>query len=305
MHEDQVHIDAGIARQLVIDNFPQYRSGPIQLVNSQGTVNTIFRVGCDAAARFPLRVADPRQLEAELERDSKAMVEFAEWCPFPTPEPLGIGRPGRSFPLPWSMQTWIEGEVTTPAGISASPTFSNDVAFLIESLRNADMSGRTFTGTGRGGRISDHDDWVQTCFRNSGTLLDVEKLRSIWERLRELPPTFSEAMSHKDLIPANIVVREERIIGVLDAGDFGPADPALDLVAVWHHLDEERRDLVRNRLSTTRGEWLRGAAWAFQQAIGLVWYYRLTNPRMSELGRSTLQRLVDDSEISGELGKRP
>ena len=30
-------------------------------------------------------------------------------------------------------------------------------------------------------------------------------------------------------------------------------------------------------------EWWRGAAWAFQQAMGLVWYYRETNPGMSAL----------------------
>ncbi|WFR84638.1 hypothetical protein [Arthrobacter sp. Y-9] len=39
-------------------------------------------------------------------------------------------------------------------------------------------------------------------------------------------------------------------------------------------------------------EWERGAGWAFQQAMGLVWYYRESNPDMSELGRSTLDRLL-------------
>jgi len=28
--------------------------------------------------------------------------------------------------------------------------------------------------------------------------------------------------------------------------------------------------------------------------MGLVWYYTETNPIMSELGRSTLSRLIDD-----------
>jgi hypothetical protein len=39
-------------------------------------------------------------------------------------------------------------------------------------------------------------------------------------------------------------------------------------------------------------EWERGRAWAFQQAMGLVWYYVQSNPVMSELGRSTLGRLL-------------
>jgi len=38
-------------------------------------------------------------------------------------------------------------------------------------------------------------------------------------------------------------------------------------------------------------EWARGQAWAFQQAMGLVWYYRDSNPTMSEMGRRTLEQI--------------
>lgn len=104
-------------------------------------------------------------------------------------------------------------------------------------------------------------------------------------------------MSHRDLIPANLLVKGEHLIGVLDAGRFRPADPALDLVAAWHLLDRERREIVRHQLGSDEVEWKRGAAWAFQQAMGLVWHYEDTNPGMSALGRSTLRRLLDDPEL--------
>ena len=84
---------------------------------------------------------------------------------------------------------------------------------------------------------------------------------------------------------------------MLDSGGFGPADPALDLVAVWHLFDAERRGVVRNRLKSDDLEWRRGAAWAFEQSMGLVWYYRDTNPAMSALGRSTLSRIVNDAAM--------
>jgi hypothetical protein len=41
-------------------------------------------------------------------------------------------------------------------------------------------------------------------------------------------------------------------------------------------------------------QWRRGMAWAFQQSIGLVWYYAESNPTMSRWGRRTLDRLVRD-----------
>lgn len=40
-----------------------------------------------------------------------------------------------------------------------------------------------------------------------------------------------------------------------------------------------------------------GAAWAFEQAMGLVWYYEKSNPGMAQLGRRTLARIQEDSDL--------
>ena len=195
------------------------------------------------------------------------------------------------------MQTWLDGVVATPTGLETSETFAGDIATLLESLRGADTRGRAFDGEGRGGVIGDQDAWMETCFANSGELLDVPVLRSIWQALRNLPPARTLAMSHKDLTPPNILVHGENIVGILDAGGCGPADPALDLVSAWHLLDRDRRDVLRTRLHIQSDEWLRGAAWAFAQAMGLVWYYHHTNPSMSALrqdhARATRRRRGD------------
>lgn len=296
MHRDQIHVDVDIARRLVNDNFPRLHGEPVRAVESSGTMNAIYRVGDHAAARFPVTADDVAVTEERLRKETAAMTEFSRCCPFPTPLPLGIGRPGWSYPLPWSMQTWVNGEVATPTGLAASEPFARDLASLLQSLRGADTRGRPFDGEGRGGVIGDQDDWMTTCFDHSGGLLDVPTLRSVWNDLRSLPPAQANVMCHKDLTPPNILVEGERIVGVLDTGGFGPADPALDLVSVWHLLDENGRGLVRRRLQIADDEWLRGAAWAFAQAMGLVWYYQHSNPAMSALGKNTLERLVAEAK---------
>jgi len=48
---------------------------------------------------------------------------------------------------------------------------------------------------------------------------------------------------------------------------------------------------LRDDLRCDDLEWHRGHAWAFEQAIGLVWYYADSNPAMSRLGRRTLERI--------------
>jgi len=103
-------------------------------------------------------------------------------------------------------------------------------------------------------------------------------------------------MTHADLIPGNVLVANGRLAGILDVGGFGPADPALDLIAGWHLLADGPRAVLRQRLGSDDLEWARGKAWAFEQSIGLVWYYAESNPPMSQLGRHTLQRILDDCE---------
>ncbi len=294
MHQDQLHIDSDIARRMIREQFPQYLHEDVVAVAGAGTDHAIFRIGSESAARFPLRAMNPVEGAARLRAEAAAMSELWQLCPFPTPRPVGLGAPGPHYPMPWTVQTWIEGEAATPAGLSRSKTFALDLVRLVTSLRQGDVRGRRFDGQGRGGSLTDHDAWMEVCLSNSERLLDVAQLRRMWARFRELPSAGPEVMSHKDLIPANLLVASEHLIGVLDGGGFGPADPSLDLVVAWHLLDRERRMIFRDAIQANDVEWRRGGAWAFQQAMGLVWYYQITNPTMSALGRSTISRLVED-----------
>lgn len=82
---------------------------------------------------------------------------------------------------------------------------------------------------------------------------------------------------------------------MLDSGGFGPADPALEVMAGWHLLDDGPRSVFREALACDDLEWERSKAWAFEQAIGAVWYYLDTNPTMSSMGRRSLERIIADS----------
>ncbi len=108
-------------------------------------------------------------------------------------------------------------------------------------------------------------------------------------------------MSHRDLIPPNIIVkergREVRLEGVLDGGSFGPADPALDLIVAWHLFDANERAVLRDIVGADDEQWRRSAAWALQQSVGLGYYYESSNPTMSQLGIRTMERLLTDGGL--------
>jgi aminoglycoside phosphotransferase (APT) family kinase protein len=292
MHENQLRVDVRTVRALVDAQFPRWRSLPVQPVPSPGTDNAIFRVGTDLAARFPLIPRNADEALALLEDEARATAEFARACPFPTPEPVALGRPGAGYPVPWSVQTWLPGHDATVEDPAGSIAFAHDLAKLIAGLRTADTRGRSFDGSGRGGHLTDHDSWIDTCLRESEGLLDVPRLRAAWSDLRTLPEVDDDAMCHRDLTPPNVLVGDGRLVGILDGGAFGPADLALDLVAAWHLLDPGPREVLRAELGCGDVQWRRGMAWAFQQAMGLVWYYVESNPTMSRWGRRTLDRII-------------
>jgi len=194
------------------------------------------------------------------------------------------------------VQTWVPGRDATAEDPAGSSGFAQDLAAFLTRLRSADTRGRRFAGSGRGGDLTDHDAWLEVCFTNSEGVLDVTRLRRMWAELRTLPAPDADVMCHGDLTLPDVLVEHGRLVGVLDGGGFAPADPALDLVAVWHLLEDEPRQVVRDALGCSEVQWRRGMAWAFQQSMGLVWYYAGTNPVMSRWGRRTLTRLVAGSD---------
>lgn len=294
MHDDQLEISADTVRTVVDDQFPEWRDLPIAPLRSQGTVNAIFRLGDLYTARFPLRPEEPAKVRRWLEEEAEAARELAGVTRFPTPEPVAIGEPGVGYALPWSVQTWLDGTIATDDDPSASVPFALDLAEFVQGVRAMDTRGRTFSGQGRGGDLRDHEEWVETCIAKSTELLDEKALWAMWFGFRDLPSIAEDVMSHGDLIPGNVLVANGRLTGVLDVGGLGAADPALDLVAAWHLLEDEPRAAFRDALGSDDLEWERGRAWAFEQAMGVVWYYRETNPPMARMGMTTMRRLLAD-----------
>ncbi len=195
-------------------------------MDSEGTVNAIFRIGGQLAARFALEPGAAGAIRRRLRREAEACRELAGRTRFATPEPVAIGEPGAGYPLPWLVQSWVPGVTATAQDPGESMAFAGDLAEFIGGVRAIPARGRTFRGSGRGGDLRSHDAWVQTCFTRSGGLLDVPRLRRMWDGLRGLPRgPGGDVMSHGDLIPGNVLVSGGRLAGVIDAGSLGRLTP--------------------------------------------------------------------------------
>lgn len=225
MYDDQVDLTLRTVHELIERQYPQWADRQIHSLRTVGTVNAIFRLGDDLAARFPLRAMDPDRARQWLRDEAAAASELAAVSPVPTPVTVAIGEPDNGYPLPWTVQTWVPGQDATIEDPTGSHAFALDLVALIARLRAADTGGRRFTGEGRGGHLPDNDGWVETCFRQSDGLLDVRPLRAMWAEFRELPEVDADVMCHGDLTPPNVLVRAGRLVGVLDGGGSAPPIP--------------------------------------------------------------------------------
>lgn len=206
MHEGQADLSNDVVRSLVDEQFPEWRELPLRSFNGVATVNRIFRLGDGLALRFPLVPQPPEHALAALQAEAGASQEFADVSTVSAPKPVALGEPGHGYPSPWSVQTWLPGHDAMSVDPAGSKAFAEDLADLLAALRGADTMGRRFGGTGRGGHLPDHDQWMHVCFTRSEGLLDVGRLRALWSQLRLLPHVDDDAMTHGDLTPPNLLV---------------------------------------------------------------------------------------------------
>jgi aminoglycoside phosphotransferase (APT) family kinase protein len=295
MHPDEVDVPVDLVRRLVDEQFPAWRGRRLEPLPGRGTVNAVFAltgpVGEDLLVRLPLRA----EAAAGLDAERAAAHELRGRTRFATPEVVATGEPGEGFPFGWTVLRLLPGTPADGVDTAASEGLARDLAEFVGAVRAMPLHGRRFSGTGRGGDLHRHDAWVAESLQRSGGLLDVAALQALWSRFRTLPHVSADVVTHGDLVPGNLLLDDAGRLGaVLDVGGLGPADPALDLLAAWHLFDGPAREVFRRACGAEGLDWVRGQAWAFVQAVGLVWYYADSHPGMSSLGTRTLARVLQD-----------
>ncbi|MEV4825319.1 aminoglycoside phosphotransferase family protein [Micromonospora sp. NPDC049274] len=293
MHADQVDVPVDAVAALVAAQFPRWRGLPVRPVSSAGTVHALFRVGAEVVLRFPLRPGADSDLRAELAREQEYAVLLAAHLPVAVPEPLGLGEPGDGYPGPWAAYRWIPGAPAQLDRVGDPDVFASDLAAVVVALRGIDTGGRSWPGTGRGGPLADQDADVRAALAVSGELTDTAALAEVWDRCRAVRRDDPDVWIHADLMPGNLLVRDGRLVAVIDLGTVGVGDPAVDLMPAWNLLDAGSRETYRRALGVDDATWERGRGWALEQAINALHYYVETNPGMAGIARHTLRAVLD------------
>lgn len=290
MHRDELAIDTGLVRALLVEQFPTLAGRVVRAVRSAGTVNALFRVGADLCARLPRTPGWGAALVEE--RSSLAWLAGID-LPLAVPEPVLAGEPSSTFPYPWAIYRWIEGRPLFVAGVAEEPTAAEQLGRFIVALRSLRPTGDRRPG-GRG-PLAPQDSTVRQALEAAQPEIDVRQALRAWAASLEAPTFVGEpALVHGDLLPPNLLVRRARLAAVIDFGAFGLGDPAVDAIPAWAVFGDRGRATLREVLGLDHGAWARARGHALAQAAMIVPYYRRSNPTFAALAVRTIEQILLD-----------
>jgi aminoglycoside phosphotransferase (APT) family kinase protein len=289
MHADEVDTDVSLVRRLLADQFPQWASLPVELVDSAGTVNAIYRLGEDMAVRLP-RVEGGA---TDVDREQHWLPRLAPLLPVAIPVPIGKGRPAEGYPWPWSVYPWLDGENPVLGRIADPKVLAQDLAAFVAAMHRIDPTDGP--PAYRNERLVTRDATTRAAIEKLRGVVDTDAATAAWEAVIQAPEWWGRPVwLHADLSPGNVLLRGGRLSAVIDFGCLGLGEPAVDLIAAWSLLTHDVRDLFRAAVGVDDATWARGRGWALSIALIELSYYQITNPVMAAIARHVIHEVLTD-----------
>jgi aminoglycoside phosphotransferase (APT) family kinase protein/predicted MFS family arabinose efflux permease len=288
LHEGEVDIDESLVRRLLRTQLPHLADRRLEVVQSTGTVNAIFRLGPDLCVRLPRHEHWADDLRKELEWLPRLALHLS----LTVPEPVARGEPGSGFPYPWAVFRWIPGEPLTRGSFRDEGEAARDLARFVAELRRIDPTGAPPSGRQP---LRELDDVTRDAIASASGAIDTHAASAAWDTCLRAPEwQGAPVWRHCDLIPPNLLLQDGRLAAVLDFGGAGIGDPAIDIVPAWAAFGEKGRDRFRSALDVDDGTWARARGLALHQALLIIPYYAETNPGFVVVAKRTVREVLAD-----------
>ncbi|BCJ33983.1 aminoglycoside phosphotransferase [Actinocatenispora thailandica] len=229
MTERATEVTAGLVRQLLRAQHPDLAELPLREV-AGGWGNQMWRLGDELAVRIQRMDTDPGHQLAER----RWLPVLAPCLPLPVPVPVRSGAPTERFAKLWTVVTWVPGVPLDRGSITRGGQAADTLAAFLRALH---VPAPADAPAGRGAHprdCTDGFDGFLDAVEADAIGTDAAEARAVWDDAVaapgwQRPPVWV----HGDLHPANVVVADGTLAGVIDFGELCAGDPAADLAAAW------------------------------------------------------------------------
>lgn len=286
-------VDDELVRCLVRERHPDLAGLELRPVPG-GWDNQLWRLGDELAVRMPRTERAP----ALLRKEFRWLPVLAPRLPLPVPEPVRIVEPSARFAQPWAVTSWVPGEPADLVPVTRGDHAADTLADFLRALHQdapADAPASPDRGVPLRALAPGFD---QLCSALGGF---GDAVRDVWDRALAAPDWHGPPLwVHGDLHPANVVVADGTLAGVLDFGELCAGDPATDLSAAWILLPAGAADRFFQAYAVAdEATVVRARGWAVLRAVGLISIGLAGDrglpggkPNWGPAGRATLDRLL-------------
>ena len=242
--DPEVVVSERLARQLLEAQFPKLTVAGLRLL-AEGWDNTVWLVNDDLVFRFPRRaIAIPG-----VEREIAILPALAPRLPAAIPTPRFIGQPTDAFAWPFFGARLVPGRELADADLTdaARLLLAPELGRFLRALHAPELLGAF------GEQLPvDPNRRADMTFRVPMTRERLAELdrRGLWQprpvpwfaEAESLPASSRSAVTHGDLHLRHVLVHDDGSLGgVIDWGDLGRSDPAIDLPLYWSALPPAAR----------------------------------------------------------------
>lgn len=229
MTESEIEISEDLVRSLLREQHPDLAELPIREVVG-GWGNQMWRLGDKLVVRMQRMDKSP---DLQL-KERRWLPILAPRLPLPIPIPVRSGVPSERFPKMWTIMTWVEGVPLDQSSITRGDHAADTLADFLKALHveaPADAPDASDRGRNLKECVGGFERFLQAV--ELGRFAE-DDIRAVWDDAVAAPQwEGSRVWVHGDLHPANVVVADGTLTGILDFGAVFAGDPAWDLAAAW------------------------------------------------------------------------
>ncbi|MEW1908455.1 phosphotransferase [Kitasatospora sp. NPDC085895] len=229
MVESEIEVSEDLVRALLREQHPDLAELPIREV-AGGWGNQMWRLGGELTVRMQ-RMDDSPELQL---KERRWLPVLASRLPLPIPTPVRDGAPSERFPKIWTVMTWVEGTPLDHGSITRGDHAADGLAAFLKAL-HVEAPADAPTASDFGAHPKDCTDGFEHFLRavDLGPVSE-DDVRAVWDDAVAAPAWEGPPVwVHGDLHPANVVVADGTLAGVVDFGALFAGDPAWDLAAAW------------------------------------------------------------------------
>ena len=294
----EVEVSADLVRRLLADQHPDLAGLPVEFL-ANGWDNELYRVGDGLVARLPRRALGAQIITNE----QRWLPRLAPTLPLPIPYPERTGVPACGYPWSWSVVPYLPGVPAAQASSFDAAGASDALGQFLGALHvpaPADAPANPFRGVPLAERAGSFAANLALLTGQAGQdQVDRDAVLRVWDAVLAVPGYAGPPVwLHGDLHPANVLVNDGQVSGVIDFGDITAGDPACDLSVAWMLLPLGCHDRFWSAYQAAGGRVsdalrTRARGWALNLAIVFLAHSE-DNPVLLEAGRRTLSTVLAD-----------